>query len=192
MSQDVRKATKIMLIRHAEKPTGDTEDRGVKEDGENESESLTVRGWQRAGALAALLATPDGTCREPALAEPRFIFASTPSKRNGSRRSQETVKPLAARLAILVNTNFARDDFEQMLEEAVACRGVVLISWQHDFIPEIANRLLGDRTTAPQEWAVERFDVIWVFDLDAETGRYAFTQVPQNLLARDRPTPIKS
>ena len=191
MSQEGRRAPKIMVIRHAEKPPGSPPPHGVDEEGEHESESLTVRGWQRAGALAALLATPDGTPRDAQLAEPRFIYASTPSKRNGSRRSLETVTPLAEKLSLRVNDSFSKHDYAEMLEEAFACRGVVLISWQHDFIPEIANVILGDRTTAPQEWDDQRYDVTWVFDRDPESGLYSFTQVPQNLLPGDRLLPIK-
>ena len=192
MNEELRRAAKIMVIRHAEKPT-DEAPCGVTEEGERESESLTVRGWQRAGALAALLAPPDGTLREPALAEPRFIYASKPTKRNGSRRSVETVTPLAAKLSLLVNTNFQRDEYAEMLEDVFVCRGVVLISWQHDFIPLIARALLGQQATAaPHEWDVDRYDLIWVFDRDPETGLYSFTQVPQNLLAGDRLSPIRT
>ena len=191
MSEELRRAAKIMVIRHAEKPT-DEAVCGVTEEGERESESLTVRGWQRAGALAALLAS-DGPLRDPALAEPRFIYASKPTKRNGSRRSMETVTPLAAKLSLLVNTNFQRDEYAEMLEEVFACRGVVLISWQHDYIPLIARAVLGQQATAaPGEWDVDRYDLIWVFDRDPETGLYSFTQVPQDLLAGDRLTPIRT
>jgi hypothetical protein len=45
--------SRIMFIRHAEKPHKppcDNDD-GVKKTGEKDNESLTVRGWQRAGAL---------------------------------------------------------------------------------------------------------------------------------------------
>lgn len=40
----------IMVIRHAEKPTQAAA--GVKQKGEESPHHLTVRGWQRAGALA--------------------------------------------------------------------------------------------------------------------------------------------
>lgn len=45
-------ATKIMLIRHAEKPRDDGSVRGVAADGRQDPEELVVRGWQRSGALA--------------------------------------------------------------------------------------------------------------------------------------------
>jgi hypothetical protein len=42
---------RIMFIRHAEKPRVDVAIR-LEADGTADPESLTVRGWQRAGALA--------------------------------------------------------------------------------------------------------------------------------------------
>lgn len=191
MSEDFRRATKIMLLRHAEKPVDSEGPCGVTEEGERESESLTVRGWQRAGALACLLAPSGAACRDPRLAEPRFLFASKPTRRNGSRRSLETITPLADKLCVKVNDNYMKGEYAEMLEEATLCPGVVLISWQHDYLPLIANGIVGDDTTAPQEWPVERYDVIWVFDRDPATGRYSFDQVPQSLLAGDRVIPVR-
>ncbi len=44
----------VMLVRHAEKPLGAGPPHGVTIDGTPDPESLTPRGWQRAGALVAL------------------------------------------------------------------------------------------------------------------------------------------
>jgi broad specificity phosphatase PhoE len=49
---------KIMVIRHAEKALPGGVISGVNEAGGPDPNSLSVRGWQRAGALAKLLA-PD-------------------------------------------------------------------------------------------------------------------------------------
>src|SRR5256885_1434292 len=49
---------KIMIIRHAEKHQHGSRDRGVAEDGRPAHHELTVRGWQRAGALVHLFAPP--------------------------------------------------------------------------------------------------------------------------------------
>jgi hypothetical protein len=46
------------------------------------------------------------------------------------------------------------------------CPGVVLIAWEHAFIPLIAHLIVGNTATVPQSWPSERFDVGWVFDLD--------------------------
>ena len=191
MGENIRQATKIMLIRHGEKPTDDSPDQGVSASGERESESLTVRGWQRAGALAALLAPANGSFQDPALARPQFIYASTPSKRQGSRRAVETMTPLAEKLAIRINSNYPKLEWERMLEEVYLCAGVILICWQHDFLPKIASRILGDRASVPHEWPEDRYDMIWVFERDDASGTYSFKQVPQNLLLGDWAIPIR-
>ncbi|HKQ54219.1 MAG TPA: hypothetical protein VJT74_17715, partial [Pyrinomonadaceae bacterium] len=148
-------------------------------------------GWQRAGALAALFAPANDTFQNPALARPQVIYASTPTKRNGSRRSIETMTPLAEKLAIRINSNYPKLESEQMLEEAFLCTGVVLICWQHELLPKIANLILGDQKTAPQEWPEDRYDMVWVFDRDETSGAYSFKQVPQNLLMGDWVIPIR-
>ena len=191
MSELLRQATKIMLIRHAEKPSNSPPPHGVTIEGVRETESLTVRGWQRAGALASFFAPTNGSFQDPALAVPQFLYASKPTKRNGSRRPIETITPLADKLAIRINSNYQKDEAKEMLEEVFLCAGVVLICWQHEFLPEIANKILGNKTTAPQDWPEDRFDMVWVFDHNAATGHYDFKQVPQSLLMGDWATPIK-
>ena len=191
MSEPLRQATKIMLIRHAEKPAPDLTPYGVTLEGTREKESLTARGWQRAGALANFFAPTDGHFQDPSLAEPQFLYASKPIKRKGSRRPIETVIPLAEKLAIRINSNFPRFEVESMLEEAFLCDGAVLISWQREYIPQIAEHILGNNTVAPQNWPEDRFDVVWVFDRNPSSARYSFKQVPQRLLMGDWATPIK-
>ena len=182
---------KIMLIRHAEKPSNASPPHGVRLTGERGKESLTVRGWQRAGALATLFAPAGSVPRGAPLARPQLIFVSKPLKRGGSRRPLETVTPLAEKLAIRVNADYPREEVAGMLEEAFSCEGAVLICWQREFIPKIASRILGDGTAPLLEWPEDRFDVVWVFDRDAPSGRYSFGQVPQLLLIGDRATPIQ-
>jgi broad specificity phosphatase PhoE len=191
MNEALRQATKIMVIRHAEKPANDPPPYGVTVEGEREKESLTVLGWQRAGALSGFFAPTNDSFQDASLARPQFLYASKPIRRNGSRRPIETITPLAEKLAIRINSNFAKDEYKEMVEEAFLCSGVVLICWQHDFIPKIANHILGNKTTAPQDWPEDRFDMVWVFDRDPATAQYRFKQVPQNLLMGDWATPIK-
>jgi hypothetical protein len=70
----------------------------------------------------------------------------------------------------------------------VTLNGVVLISWHHEAIPAIKDALLGDHS-APQKWDKDRFDLVWVFARTAASWR--FEQVPQFLLAGDKPNPIE-
>jgi hypothetical protein len=180
-----------MLIRHAEKPAKDSAPYGVTAKGERSKESLEVRGWQRAGALANLLAPTNGRPQHIWLAKPQFLFASKPLRRRGSRRPFETLVPLAQKLAIRINSNFQRGDFDSMVEEVMACKGVVLICWQREYIPEIAAQILGNNNAAPMNWPEDCYNMIWVFDLLGSRMKYSFKQVPQKLLAGDLTTPIK-
>jgi hypothetical protein len=180
-----------MVIRHAEKPSKDGEPYGVTPQGERSKESLEVRGWQRAGALANLFAPANGHFQNTALARPQFLFASKPLRRKGSRRSIETLSPLADKLGIEINSGFQRNAIESMIEKAVLCKGVVLISWQHEYIPEIASQILKNGNKAPASWPEDRFDVVWVFDLDRSSSKYRFKQVPQKLLNGDSGSPIR-
>ena len=190
MSTQAKRATKIMLIRHAEKPAKDSAPFGVTPTGERSKESLEVRGWQRAGALAGLLAPANGHFENASLAKPQFLFASKPLRRKGSRRPLETITPLADKLAVRINSNFPRNEYQKMIDEVVMCEGVVLICWQREYIPEIAAYILNDNKIAPQNWPEDCFDVIWVFDFDRRKAQYTFSQVPQKLLGGDLDSPI--
>ena len=55
--------SKIMIIRHAEKPPDSGGPFGVTAGGEKDAESLIIQGWQRAGALACLFAPRAGLCK---------------------------------------------------------------------------------------------------------------------------------
>lgn len=190
MKTKLRKATKIMLIRHAEKPAKDGVPYGVTRSGDQSKESLEVRGWQRAGALTSLLAPRDNHFQHSSLAKPQFLYASKPLRRKGSRRPLETITPLAEKLGTNIHSNYARFEFLTMVEEIFRCRGVVLISWQREYIPQIAALILGRDDVAPRTWPEHRFDMIWVFDLNRSATKYKFRQVPQRLLRGDLLTPI--
>jgi len=157
MSKLIRKATKIMLIRHAEKPDEDADTHGVTLKGERSKESLDVRGWQRAGALTSLFAPNDGHFQHAALAKPKFLYASKALKHKGSKRAIQTITALADKLNLTINDHFQRSHFENMLEEVFLCNGVVLICWQREYIPNIAALILGNEETAPQDWPEDRF-----------------------------------
>jgi broad specificity phosphatase PhoE len=67
-------ATEILLLRHAEKPKGADGRHGFTPEGQEDGKSLSIRGWQRAGALAALLAP--NPLLDPRLPRPDRIYAS--------------------------------------------------------------------------------------------------------------------
>jgi hypothetical protein len=185
-------ADKIMLVRHAEKPEPDDNPplAGNDINGNPDKESLIPRGWQRSGALACLFSTW-GVAARPGLAVPATIFAAKADKKGSkSLRPQETVSAAATMLGLTENNDFNLGDETAMAQAAMAAPGPVLIGWQHEAIPAIANAILGNATTCPQKWPGDRFDVVWVFDLQSDG--WAFSQVPQMVLAGDLPTWIAS
>ena len=106
-------ATKIMVIRHAERPDryNGAQYAGVNNlgtvAGDGGAKHLVTLGWERAGALVTLFAPPWGP-KAPSLATPQFLFASDPIAKHGddtsdegpSERPYETLTALAARLGL--------------------------------------------------------------------------------------------
>jgi hypothetical protein len=180
-------ATKIMVIRHAEKPEG--LDAGVAYTGKESGHQLIVRGWQRAGALTVLFGPTYGPLQNPEIETPQFLFASNDT----SVRPIDTITPLSMKLGVEIDTTYDKGSEAQLVAAAKQCDGGVLIAWQHGRIPVIAAEILEDPTLiagVPAKWPGNRFDIVWVFDLDAKTQTYKFSQVPQLILAGDLPSVI--
>lgn len=175
-------ASKIMLIRHAEKPAHKIA--GVLTEGANDEHSLSVQGWQRAGALAVWLDPKHARIKHPHLAPPDHLYAAKFHEGHHSKRCYQTLLPLSEKLKIDINIDFKNEDFEDMVAHAKARSGVVLISWHHEKIPEVTRAILGGKDVHPPHWPDERFDVVWVFDAGAK-GDYTLKQVPAMLLAGD-------
>ena len=178
-------ADQVIIIRHAEKPTAQPKRHGVREDGTDDKESLTVRGWQRAGSLAAVFALPGAHPVEAApLKQPGVIFAAGVGKKrvkiggktatvgSNSRRPLQTVTTMAALLGLTPVTDHLKGEEAALVEDALVRSGTVLICWQHEDIPKIGNLIMGNATTVPQSWPEDRYDLIWVFDRKASTWRF--------------------
>ncbi|HEX7314372.1 MAG TPA: hypothetical protein VF297_10640 [Pyrinomonadaceae bacterium] len=204
MTRTNKTATKIMIIRHAEKPTQNPPTNGVDINGDQNPDSLIPQGWQRAGALATLFAPSRGPLQHPNLATPKFIYATKSPDPAEGNRPEQTVTPLIAKLqkqggkseALLEpNFNFKKGKEGKLVESALSCDGVVLISWPHGRIPYLAKQIPLSRHSNPipkGKWPGNRFDMVWVFDYDTKSkkGGYLFSQVPQLLLAGDSSEPL--
>ena len=173
----------IYVIRHAEKPDGNA--MGVNAMGGAAPESLIVRGWQRAGALASFFGSNGG------LPAPDRIYASastklhTPEGKVGSKseRPDETVSVLAENLGLKVIEDFRKGQDPALVTEVTALKGTTLICWQREAIPTIAKAILGTSAGFPQSWPSDRFDVIWRFVRPERS--WNFDQVCQRLLPGD-------
>ena len=183
-----RRGSRIMLIRHAEKPAGTEPPFGITVDGAMDPLSLTVVGWQRAGALVELFDPAVGAVRS-SLARPMHLFASNPGT-NGSKRPLETITPLSQRLKLAVKASVAPAATTQIAKILAATSGTSLTAWQYQGIPAIARHLGAVHPAPPTNWPPDRFDIVWVFTRQQD-GSWKFAQVPQLLLAGDRHTVIK-
>jgi hypothetical protein len=184
----------IYIIRHAEKPAKPPAS-GVDFDGGQNEHSLLPRGWQRSGALAALFHPEFGPMRV-GLRTPTMLVAPSwghPGK-TAAHRSYQTIQGLSEQLGLPIASEFVQGQEQQLASSLVRnCAGVVLICWEHSHIPVIASWLpVVSRTAIPRTWPGHRYDVIWSFTLVPEPGpaRYAFGQIPQQLLSGDAPTVI--
>jgi hypothetical protein len=187
-------ATKIMVIRHGEKPGNydGAQYAGVNSlgtlVGDDGARHLVTLGWERAGALVTLFTTPWGP-KTPLLATPQFLFASDPIAKQGddasdegpSERPSETLTALAAKLGLITDTSHGINHYANMVTSALACDGVVLIAWQHEDIaltakiggPGISQEILTQTGTKgtfniPTSWPIgqsgARYDLVFVFD----------------------------
>jgi broad specificity phosphatase PhoE len=184
----------IYLVRHAEKPVAPGPPYGVDADGNQDGESLTPRGWQRAGALVNLFAGsaassstgPRESRAGSSLVTPAHLFASQVGPGSSSKRPLQTLEPLAARLGLQVDVRFLKPQLADLAAAARTADGIALISWEHRLIPQLATMILGNPAGIPQTWPDDRFDLVWACDVAHRT----LHQIPEMLLAGDRPDPF--
>ncbi|MDY0747595.1 hypothetical protein SNE35_24040 [Paucibacter sp. R3-3] len=171
----------IMLIRHAEKPVGGRG--GVSVEGRPDDNSLSVVGWQRAGALVPFFSRLGARTSRGLIATPRHIFAARPTRGHASTRPADTVAPLADALGLRVDDRWSDiDAVEDVAATLRAMRSPELVCWQHDHIPVLGRAILGSNAL-PKAWAEDCFNVVWVFLL--RDRHWTLEQVPQKLLAGD-------
>ncbi len=182
-------AQRIMIIRHAEKPYVDKDGKnnGVRMDGSPSDTSLVVRGWQRAGALSVLFGSAE-IAQSRGLSVPQNLYASDPELTDSagsiSRRTKQTLIPLAQRLKLTICVDWIKGQEAELAQDILKQSGAVLVSWQHEEIPAIAAAIPGGNIPQTRAWADDRFDLVWVFDL-MSNGAYHFKEVHQVLLSDD-------
>lgn len=182
-------STEILLLRHAEKPDGSETHIGLTAEGHEDPKSLTIRGWQRAGALAALLA-PNPLIRAR-LPVPQRIYASAFRKGGGhSRRPEQTVEPLAQKLGCQVDLTWALHQ-EKAFGAALAVEtGTALVCWQHQGLAELARAIAAPQSLSeiPSDWTWPDtcYDIIWSLRRDGPDKPWHFSEHCQALLSGDR------
>jgi hypothetical protein len=102
-------ATKIMIVRHGEKPDKRDGIFGVTTRGVSDKDELSIRGWQRSGALVRFF-NPIGRFADARLARPDRVVAAAPSGRSRSRRSIDTVESVARSVGKRVSARRAKGE----------------------------------------------------------------------------------
>lgn len=116
-------ALTVMFIRHAEKPGG-----SFPGDGTTDDKSLVIRGWQRAGAWAALFGSDLCSADYP---RPNVIYASKPEpvfkKAKFSHRPFETATPSAERLQLPLRADYGVSQEHELVDEIRKLTGVGIV-----------------------------------------------------------------
>jgi len=187
-------ALTILIIRHAEKPGENRPGPGLTEDGQKDKESLVIRGWQRAGAWAALFGAGLGGTQYPA---PQVIYAAKPDASDGladgsSRRPAETIWALALRLGLMPIESIAKGGEQRLVQQVLERSGVVLVSWEHNaIVSDILPRIpVTKDVELPTHWPGQRYDVVLRLDRAENETEFSFRQLFPKLLSEDSDKPL--
>jgi broad specificity phosphatase PhoE len=167
--QAAQPPAQILIIRHGEKP-GDP-----CVDGEADGPDLSIKGYERAAALALSLPAAFGKIDH--------LFATQKSKH--SNRPVETITPLRKALKLKLNHDFQDDDYQGIADHILGnpkySAARLLICWHHGKIPQLAAALRV--ANPPSPWPCGVFDRVWIIDYEA--GNAVLRNVPQQLLYGD-------
>ena len=187
--------SKIMIIRHAEKPPNPPNKTGpwdVQLDGKSgDGKSLIVQGWQRAGALSSFFAPYKSKPVNPEIVMPHHIYAANPT--GETQRPWETVTPLAAWLkykqgSSQFNVDYSVGDEKHLVKSVLEHGSPVLISWEHlHIMPDMIGHIqsscpIANYSAMPKQFP-DVFYLVWVLDLKG--SEYTWCSVNQNLIAGD-------
>jgi hypothetical protein len=187
--------SKIMIIRHAEKPPNSPNSTGpwdVKFEGKSgEGKSLIVRGWQRAGALSSFFAPYKSKPANPKIVTPHHIYAANP--KGETQRPWATVLPLAEWLKYKEGSSqfcvdYSVGDEKHLVKSVLEHGSPVLISWEHlHIMPDMIGHIheshpIANYKEIPKQFP-DVFYLVWVLDLS--DGKYTWSSINQNLLPGD-------
>jgi hypothetical protein len=127
---------KIVLIRHAEKPT--------------EGYGLSCQGINRANALPPVLYAKFGL--------PGVLYVAQGDTAQHSRMRQ-TITPFAKKYGLKLNSNYKVSDIKGITKNIRKQTGTVLVVWEHKGLVDIAEQL---GVKEKLKWGANDFDSIWI------------------------------
>ena len=175
-------ATRIMLARHGEKPSGSV--KGYGPDGKEDPHSLTKQGWLRAAGFVGLFDPPNGAVK-PGLSVPTVIYAADGPV--AGERMKQTASLLAKALGLTTVLTFDKGKEANLAKalKALPAGAVALVVWEHKSIPALSKALGTSTPKPPQAWPSNRYDPIWVYDRQPN-GTWKFSQALESLLPGDK------
>ena len=203
----------VICLRHGEKPSnaehpcdavrpGDKDGPGFDERGHEDPHSLTIRGWQRAGALAGTYLCgqlrPIEKLPPVTFLVPRYVHKTTGRDESARHRPYQTVYELARRFGIVPSPVRDPDDkpnvhadhsgyVGHLYQQIMDFRGIAVVCWEHKGLVKLAERLTP--RLAPHEWPADGFDAIWRFQRGRLDPTYDFEPLHQDVL---EPAPTKT
>lgn len=177
----------VLIIRHGEKTAKDE-----KVDFEKwhfaKSKPLSVRGWERAYALAPFFYMDSDIIKK--YGEIKGLFAPKPDNYYKSVRPIQTITPLSGFLKMDINSDFAldKDQIPALVKYIKADKAlhdqVVLIAYEHHHIPALLQAFKVKNYL--KKWPNNVFDWIVILELDTTSGEcIKFSIEPQQLLYGD-------
>jgi hypothetical protein len=146
----------VLLLRHCEKSGPDVTDA-------NGNEHCSYIGHERSHYVASLFGT-----RWPI---PTLLYALSPERRAKNEdshwnfREYETLRPTSEKFSIgidIVEKNGLQHEIFEMLNSGSLCGKIVVVSWKHELLPELATRLgCGPLEGCPDEYPEDSFDQVW-------------------------------
>jgi hypothetical protein len=164
--------SQVLIIRHAETPP------------EKGHEDLSIKGQERAMAFVPFFTqTPELVYQ----GLPVALFATRPVPGDLNQYTLETITPLSNRLKVLIDAHYAKGDIAGLAQEILTNpkykRKMVLICWDHEYIPRLAAAL-GVFPQIPA-WPAHVFDRVLV--ITYRDGQASLVNMPQRLLFGDSP-----
>ena len=163
--------SQIVIVRHGEKT--------------EPSNELNTQGCERAFSL------PNFFLRNPIILKfgaPIAIYAARPDSIDGSVRSIQTIAPTANQLGLSIHDSYTRLDYpaitQDIMNSSAYNNKTVLISWEHDAIPGLAQAFGVTLESWTKSWPDNVFDEAWIIDL-AEGSTLQI--IPENVLSTDNP-----
>jgi hypothetical protein len=182
----------IVCLRHAEKPANaeddseelDADGLGFDQHGSVSRHGLTIKGWQRACALATTRFA--GHVAADVDVDDLEIFAPDYDDDPKQHRPYQTVLPFCGLWRVeKIRQPGTKDEIDELYREVMKVDGIALVCWEHDRLAEFVEKLVGD--TQKVVWPGNRFDVILRLRPTADDEeRYSLAWEDQRLVFGDR------